>query len=131
MKAPMDPLHKTIAIQASGKKLPWSIHIRFGVPKLNDILRKFCRHCAVYQAHKSTHDKAPRDSHYFPIPEHGSVSSISSMLPVSVNRMGAKGSTATPFDALLVCVDMATKDQLDNEPRSVCGPPRQRSFSVK
>ena len=90
-----------------------SLQTRFVIPQLKDMCKKVCAHCPVCQANNPANYKAPGDSQFYPNPEHPSESvciDVFSMPALTVKELGAKGSTSTPFDAILMCVDRHSGD---------------------
>ena len=75
---------------------------------MNDICRKVCAHCPVSQAQNPAIYRAPGDRQFYPIPEHPIESvciDVFSVPAQTVKDLGTKGSTSTPLDAVLMCVD--------------------------
>ena len=101
-------LHKTPTLQAGGTKPRHSLQAGLIIPQLKDICKKVCAHYTVCQAQNPANYKAPGDSQFYAVPEHRFESlciDVFSTRALTVKEAGAKGSTSTPFDAVLMCVD--------------------------
>ena len=100
--------HKTTTLHAGATKLKKSLQARFVIPQLKAICKKMCTHCTVCQAQNPANYKSPRDSQFYPIPEHPFelvCINVFSMPPLTMKELGTKESTSTPLDAILMCVD--------------------------
>ena len=105
---PVSQWHKTTALHAGATKLRQSLQACFVIPQLKDICKKVGAHCPMRQAQNPADYKAPGDSKFYPIHEHPFQSvciDVFSMPALTVKELGNKGSTSTPFDAVLMCVD--------------------------
>ena len=78
------------------------------MPHLKNICKKVCAHCTVCQAQSPANYNAPGSSQFYIIPEQAFRSvciGVCSMPALTVKEFGAKGSTSTHIDAVLMCVD--------------------------
>ena len=80
----------------------------FDSSELRNICKRVCASCTVYQAQNPANYKAPGNSQFYRIPGHSFESvciDIIFMPALTVEELGTKGSTSTPFDTILLFVD--------------------------
>ena len=104
----MSQWYKTTNSQTGAYKLRQSLQARLALPQLKDICTKVRAHCPVCQARNPAKYKSPGNSQFYPFPSHPFESvciHVFSMPGLTVRELGTIGSTSTPCNAVLMCVD--------------------------